>query len=178
RLTFEKGLEDLLDGFAALRAPARLLIVGEGPMRGELEARARWLGIEGRVLFAGLQAPPNDWLAAMDVFVLPSTYEGFGMAALEAMAAARPVIVARVGGLAELVEDGRTGIVIPPRDPRALAEAIERLLRDIDLRLRLGAAAREAARERTDARMIEAYFRLYGQGAPSQEEPRCGEHPT
>jgi len=161
RLSFEKGLEDLLDAVAAIRSPVRLLVVGDGPIRGDLEARARSLGIADRILFAGHQDPPNDWLAAMDVFVLASTYEGFGMAALEAMAAGRPVIVARAGGLPELVEDGRTGILVPPRDPRALAEALERLLSDEGLRHRLGAAAREAARERTEARMVDAYFRLY-----------------
>ncbi|MBN1417880.1 MAG: GNAT family N-acetyltransferase [Planctomycetes bacterium] len=162
RLSFEKGLEDLLDAVTALRTPARLLVVGDGPLRGDLQARARALGIADRVLFAGHQEPPNDWLAAMDVFVLASRYEGFGMAALEAMAAGCPVMVTRAGGLPELVEDGRSGLLVPPRDARALAEALERLLADDDLRRRIGAAARDAARERTEARMVEAYFRLYG----------------
>jgi D-inositol-3-phosphate glycosyltransferase len=87
------------------------------------------------------------YLAAADMVVMPSLYESFGMVALEAMAAGTPVIASQVGGLAHLVQDGQTGLTVPPRDPAALAERIDELLTDADLRLRLGRQASTHARQ-------------------------------
>src|SRR5205085_7244813 len=94
------------------------------------------------VRFVGFRTDLDACLAAADVAVLPSLQEGLGVAALEAMAAARPVVASRVGGLGEAVVHGETGLLVPPADPGALAAALARLIGDPALRVRLGAAGR------------------------------------
>jgi len=143
RLTEQKGFADLLDAFAALRRalPARLWIVGEGELRGELEARARRLGIADHVWFAGFQRNPYRVMAAADVFALSSLWEGFGNVIVEAMAVGLPVVATDCPhGPAEIIRDGETGVLVPPADPAAMAAALERVLRDEALRGRLRAA--------------------------------------
>jgi glycosyltransferase involved in cell wall biosynthesis len=143
RLTEQKGFADLLDAFAALRRalPARLWIVGEGELRGELEARARSLGIEDHVWFAGFQRNPYRLMGAADVFALSSLYEGFGNVIVEAMAVGLPVVATDCPhGPAEIIRDGETGVLLPPADPAAMAAALERVLRDGALRARLRTA--------------------------------------
>ena len=139
-----------------------LWIAGEGADRESLERISRRLGLADRVRFLGRRTDSPDLLAACDVFVLPSRREGLGVASLEAMAAARPVVASRVGGLAEAVVHERTGLLVPPGDPRALGEALIRLLRDDALRERLGAAGPDRIAEGFAAeQMIEAYEKLY-----------------
>jgi len=116
----------------------------------ELVALSKQLGVESHVTFMA-SASSDDVAAAYhesDVFVLPSLYESFGIAALEAMAAGMPVLATRVGGVPEIVEDMRTGILVRPADPAALAERIEALLGNSELRSELGNAAREVASDR------------------------------
>ena len=148
RLVPVKGHLDLLNAAALLR-PAwpglRVEIAGEGPRRLELQDEVRRLGLENQVTFLGWQADMDAALARWDVLVQPSLEEGFGLAALEAMAAGLPVVATRVGGLPELVEDGATGLLVAPADPSALAGAVERLLRNRDLGSAMGAAGRERA---------------------------------
>jgi glycosyltransferase involved in cell wall biosynthesis len=142
-LVHRKGLDVLLEALALLAAdglPATLWIAGDGPERATLAAHAARLGLDRHVQFLGQRQDGPDLLAACDVFVMPSRREGLGVAALEAMAAGRPVVCSAVGGLTFSVVDGRTGLLVPPDDPRALAAAIARLLRDDALRHRLGAA--------------------------------------
>jgi glycosyltransferase involved in cell wall biosynthesis len=134
RLAEEKGVRELAE--AARGLP--LVVVGDGPLR-ELLPQAT-----GFVPHEAL-GPYYERAAAV---VCPSRREGFGVACAEAMAHGRPVVAAAVGGLLDLVEDGVTGLLVPPRDPAALRAALERLLGDPALRERLGAAARERARER------------------------------
>jgi glycosyltransferase involved in cell wall biosynthesis len=134
RLSAEKGVLELVEAAAGLN----LVVAGDGPLRSRVP-QAR-----GFVPPAELQ----HLYARAAVVACPSRREGFGVACLEAMAHARPVVASAVGGLTDLVADGETGILVPPRDPRALREALERLLADRDLRRRLGAAGRERARER------------------------------
>ena len=149
RQTPIKGLETLLDAMARLRAggtPARLSIVGgdaDEPLDGHeaaLRERLGRLGLGKAVTFVGAQ--PQDrlpaWYVAADATVLPSYYESFGMVALEAMACGSPVVASRVGGLQTTVRDRVTGLLVREHDPAALAEALERLLGDEDLRWRLG----------------------------------------
>jgi glycosyltransferase involved in cell wall biosynthesis len=166
-LIHRKGIDVLLEAAARLAARGlhpELWLAGEGPERGALEASARALGLAPRARFLGARADVPDLLAACDAFVLPSRREGLGVAALEAMALARPVVASRVGGLAEAVLHEGTGLLVPPEEPAALADALERLLRDPALRERLGAAgpARVAARHSAKA-MVDAYAALYAE---------------
>jgi len=132
RLSPEKGVLELLDAARGLN----LVVAGDGPLR-------------DRVPFARGFVPHDELqqlYARAAVVACPSRREGFGVACLEAMAHGRPVVATHVGGLLDLVVDGETGIVVPPRDPAALRSALERLLADPDLRRRLGAAGRDRAR--------------------------------
>lgn len=142
----EKDHETFLRAAALVveRHPAaRFLVVGGGPRRAALEGLALELGIADRVVFTGARSDVPAVLAAMDVFVLSSfTIECFPMALLEAMASSRPAVCTAVGGVPELLDDGVTGYLVPPRDPEALAGQLDPLLRSRELRRRLGAAAR------------------------------------
>jgi hypothetical protein len=130
----------LLDAFAAMKRPGlRLLIVGEGPMRGPIEEKIAALGLGERVTLAGQRSDPERWLQAMDVFCLPSyANEGVPQAILQAMLCALPIVTTPVGAILEAVSDGETALVVPPRDAAALAAAIGRLLDDPALAARLG----------------------------------------
>lgn len=148
RLVTFKGIDHLLDAMALLkgRLAPRLLLAGDGPHRTNLEQRAQQLGIADRVHFLGALANTDlpRYHAVSDMFVMPSTdHETFCIAACEAMACARPVVAARTGGLIEVVRDGETGFLVPPADPRAMADRIDQLLRDTALRKQLGQQGRE-----------------------------------
>jgi glycosyltransferase involved in cell wall biosynthesis len=159
-----KGIDLLLDALARQPAAPRcvLLVAGEGPERAALAARAAELGLGARARRLGARADKAELLAACDLFALASRAEGLGVAALEAMAAGRPVVATRVGGLGEAVVDGETGLVVPGEDVAALAAALARLAGDPDLRARLGAAgpARVAAGFAAEG-MVAAYEALY-----------------
>ncbi|MDH4096601.1 MAG: glycosyltransferase [Betaproteobacteria bacterium] len=173
-LVARKGIDVLIDAVSLLGDTdlrPTLWIAGDGPERPALERRARARGLAQRVRFLGRRSDVADLLAACDVFVLPSRREGLGVAALEAMAAARPVIASDVGGLGEAVVHERTGLLVPPGDAAALRGALARLLGDAPLRKRLGDAGPVRVRERFTAdRMVEAYEALYhellAEGAP------------
>jgi glycosyltransferase involved in cell wall biosynthesis len=148
----KKGLRVLLESVRLInkRSPGKewqVLIVGDGPARGELENLSRRLGLDRQVLFAGLRRDIPELLPQFDVFVLPSLYEGFGIAILEAMAAARPVVTTRVGGIPEFLENGNTGVLVPPGDARALADAIGGLLDHPDRAKEMGLRGREHVRK-------------------------------
>jgi sugar transferase (PEP-CTERM/EpsH1 system associated) len=150
RLHRQKGLGDLLTAVAWVRErvpDVRLLLIGEGELRDELEAQARALGLSGAVIFAGTRTDVAEIVAALDIFVLPSLWEGTSNAVLEAMAAGLPIVATAVGGTPEVVVDGVTGLLVPPRDPSALAGALVTLLHDADLRHRMGRAGRERVKQ-------------------------------
>lgn len=133
RLEPEKGHRTLLDAWPLVlvaHPDAWLLVVGEGSEREALEAQTEELGIVDRVVFAGRREDVPAVTAALDVAVLPSYREAQGLSVLEAMALSRPVVASRVGGIPEMIEDGVTGLMVPPNDPPALAAAIGRLLSD------------------------------------------------
>lgn len=143
---------------------ARLAIVGEGTLRGELAALAARLGIEDRVELLGFQASVAEQLGGAACFVLPSLDEGMSNALLEAMAIGLPAIATRVGGNTEVVDHPRSGLLVPPGDPDALAEAIMRVLGDPNLADALGEAAASRVRERYSlAAMLRSYESLYGE---------------
>jgi glycosyltransferase involved in cell wall biosynthesis len=133
RLEAEKGHRTLLQAWPRVLAAhpeAWLLVVGEGSERDALEAEASDLDITNRVVFTGRREDVPAVTAALDVAVLPSYREAQGLSVLEAMALSRPVVASRVGGIPEMIEDGVTGLLVPPNDPVALGGAISRLLSD------------------------------------------------
>ena len=140
----------------------RLWLVGDGPLRPAVEKTVVEMRLEGKVFFLGIRDDVPKLLADSDLFVLSSDYEGVPLTVLEAMAAGKPVVATGVGGVPELVEDGVTGILVPPCNPEALAKGILRLAKDSDLRQRMGKAAQERALERFDiARTAREYEALY-----------------
>jgi N-acetyl-alpha-D-glucosaminyl L-malate synthase BshA len=142
-----KRVLDVMRIFELVRRehPARLVMVGDGPDRAEAEAYAREHGFEQEVRFTGKQLDINTVLTCSDVFLLPSSTESFGLAALEAMAHRVPVIATRVGGLPEVVRHGVDGYLEPMGDVQAMARDALALLSDCELRKRMGQAARERA---------------------------------
>ena len=144
RLAEQKGQRILLRAVAALARDVPdlvLFLAGAGPLREELEAEASRLGLADRVRFLGLRRDRATLYAAMDVFALPSRWEGLSLALVEAMGAGRAVVATDVGGNPEVVRDGRTGLLVPPADADALAAALLKLARDRALRAALGDAA-------------------------------------
>jgi glycosyltransferase involved in cell wall biosynthesis len=163
RLAGVKRHDVLLQAFARLHhRSAQLLIAGGGPLQHELGGLADGLGISDRVKFAGYLDRPERALAAMDVFALTSQSEGMPLAILEAWAAGKPVVASRVGGVPELVDDGRTGLLFESGDSETLAGLLDRLLVDRALGHTLGSAGQTLARNRFDTRaMAETYRRHY-----------------
>jgi glycosyltransferase involved in cell wall biosynthesis len=145
RLAWKKGVRYLLDAVPLLLESlpdARVVIVGDGPLRQDLEAQARSLGIEERVTFLGSRRDVLSVLPAFDVFALPSVIEGMSNALLEAMAAGRPIVATDVGGNSEVVVDGETGLLVPAADPGQMAGAILKLLQAPEMAQEMGAAGR------------------------------------
>ena len=168
RLEAQKDIPTLLEAFALLvdRLPhLHLVIAGQGTLRDALQARASALGIASRVSFAGVRLDMPDVLRASDIFVLSSTWEGLPMVILEALAAGCPIVSTAVGGVPSAVVDGQTGVLVPPRDPAALAAGIERVARDPSWRRRLAAAGRALFADRFSAEsMARRYETLYLEG--------------
>lgn len=169
RLEPEKGHPTLLSAWPTVLAAvpeARLLIVGEGSQREVLERQAAGLGVADRVIFTGRREDIPAVTAALDVAVLPSYREAQGLTVLEAMALARPVIASRVGGIPEMIDDGRTGLLVPAHDPSALAEAIIRLLRNHPLADTLARAGHDLVHDRFCVeRMVHAVEDIYDEAA-------------
>ena len=164
-LETRKGHDVLLHALARLRRDGIAmccLVCGDGSRRAQLESLAQGLGIADAVRFLGEQRQVADVLAALDVFVLPSRHEGLGVAILEAMAMALPVVASDVGGIPEIVDAGRTGVLVPPEDAAALASAIAALDRDRALAHQMGAAGRaRVLAEFSMEVMADRYERLY-----------------
>jgi glycosyltransferase involved in cell wall biosynthesis len=127
----------------AKKPEAKFWIVGEGELRGELQAAASQWDLTHAVTFLGYRNDPRNVMTSSDVVVCASSYESFPQSSLEALALGRPLVATSVGGLVEVVRDGETGILVPPGDPDSMAAAILRLLDDRELARRMGAAGRD-----------------------------------
>jgi len=165
RLDAQKDVESLLEAWHAVasqRPDAQLVVLGTGPLEEQLKGLTARLGLADTVHFAGYRIDPRPFYQASDVFVLPSRAEGMPIALLEAMACGRPCVATAVGAAPELIEDGVTGLLVPPRAPEEIARALHRLLEDADLARRLGAAARRRVESRYDIeRVADLYVNLY-----------------
>lgn len=161
RLSPEKGVDLLVRALGELPGVSAL-VLGDGPERAALEALAAAGGVTDRVRFAGWVDDPGAHLLSSDLLVLPSRYEALPLAVIEGMLAGLPVIAADVGSVAEIVQDGVTGVLVAPDDPAALAAAIGALLADPERRAQMGLAGREAARASYSLHaMAAAYEQLY-----------------
>lgn len=171
RLRPVKGCAVFLHAAALMseqRPDISFVIAGIGTRAVELKALTRELGLESRTRFLGYIDPVAPVLSALDVVVVPSLSEAFGLTAIEALALHVPVVASRVGGLAEVIVDGQTGLLVAPGDAQAIAESVFRLLDDRELGRRLTAAGARLVEERyTAARMIDGYLGVY-EGLVSQ----------
>lgn len=181
-LSRDKGHHDLLEAFARLRTmvldqPLHLLLLGEGPEEAPLRRQARRLGIEPNVCFAGFQRKPAPWMKLMDCVVQPSLTEGASSSVLEAMLLGIPVIATDVGGMPELIENGRSGLLVVPESTVAMAEAMKKLVRSPGLRRQFSLEAKQRVernfspvRQRTLLEML--YQTLLGNAFSMQSEIR------
>lgn len=164
RLSPEKGLFNLVEAAGKTRGPlsVKYLVAGEGPLEAGLKARVKSLGIEKNFVFTGFVEDIKPLLSAADLVVLPSFREGFPVVLLEAMAAGKPVVASKIAGIDESVEDGRTGLLVPPGDSAALAEAIMELCKDRGRAVEMGKKGSVAVREKFGiAKMINAHEAVY-----------------
>lgn len=167
RLATQKNHALLLKAYSEGPAADRrthLVLIGDGMLRHQLEAQARSLGVIDQVHFLGVRADIPDALGAMDVFVLGSDFEGNPLSVMEAMASGLPIVSTAVGGVPDLFESGKQGILVPRGDVRSLSKAMTFLSQDPEARKSLGLAAARRAREKFDvATMVRAYEEMYEQ---------------
>jgi glycosyltransferase involved in cell wall biosynthesis len=145
RMVWQKGFEFLIRAIPDIIEVApetRFLLVGQGPLRPDLESLARELNVCDRVIFTGFRHDIQRLLSTIDVLVVPSLLEGFPMITLEAMAMAKPLVATQIRGIIEQISDGEEGILVPPKNPKALATAILTLIQDRELSSKLGLSAR------------------------------------
>lgn len=148
-LSEKKGHKYLLDAtpeVIRVFPNVRFLLVGEGPLRGEIEEKIKMRNLEGKVILLGFRKDIPEILSILDFYVHPSLMEGLSLSIMEAMAMGKPVVASRVGGTPEVVKDGETGILVPARDSRAIAEAITGLLKDKETASEMGRAGSELIR--------------------------------
>ncbi len=173
----QKRLDVLIAAHARLRErvpDAQLVIAGDGPCELELRHQVRQLGLEGSVHMVGVRHDVDAILQTADAGVMSSDFEGMPLFLIECMAAGTPFVATAVGGLAEVIENGRTGLLVPPRDPGALAQALERVLLDRCLAGSLARAAAERAAEFTIDSVAARFAALYAElvAEARRERPR------
>jgi glycosyltransferase involved in cell wall biosynthesis len=165
-----KGLETLIDAFATLTAPdlrPHLLLVGSGAgqalsIEAEIKARVEARGLGERVTFTGRVENVEDYLGASDLFAFPSVFEALGISLLEAAACGLPCVGSRTGGIVDVIEDGASGLLVPPGDAQALAGALATLGSDPDRRLAMGRRSREIVLSRFDVEdSVDRYRSLF-----------------
>jgi len=160
-----KGYEFLLEAIAIARKAfpnVKLVLVGNGPQRSLLQEKAEKLGISDIVIFVGWRKDIPQLLSAFDLYVCSSLKEGVSISLLEAMAASKPVIATNVGGNPEVVEDGKTGLLVPPKDPQKIAETINELLDNENKRLEMGRAGLKRVKEKFSiSKTVREYKEVY-----------------
>lgn len=178
RLASEKGHALLLNSFKSLAdffPSLKLKIAGSGPLKDHLKALSKNLGLENRVEFCGYQKDMVAFLREIDIFVLSSHYEGFGLVLVEAMAAGIPVVATDVGGVGEVVVDGQTGLVVPPGQEDELAMGIEYFLTHRNLCYQFGQQGREHVMQRFSLRhMVDEHLLVYQQNVVVQQPKKSG----
>lgn len=165
RLIKQKGLSYLLKAFAMLledEPKCKLIIVGQGKLKKNLKDLSRQLKIENKVIFAGFRKDILEIMSSIDIFILPSLWEGLGLVLLEAMAARKPIVATNISAIPEIVTDGKTGILVPPANAKALANGVLYLIKQRDLCKTMG----ETGRERLETcfgidRMIKKTEKIY-----------------
>jgi glycosyltransferase involved in cell wall biosynthesis len=165
RLVWQKGFEyfieaipEVLEKFKA----ARFVLVGEGELEDELKLKSKRLKLENKIFFTGFRNDIKDILASVDIFVMPSLLEGLPVVLLEAMAMGKPIIATDIDGINEVLENGKTGLLIPPKAPEALSEAIVNMLSHRDQAHQMGINARRVVEERFGVNiMVEKVEEVY-----------------
>jgi len=165
RMVWQKGFEYLIEAVPSIIQgfrKAKVLIVGEGPQKKELEALGERLKVKEKLIFTGFRSDIRDILSAVDLLVIPSLLEGFPMVTLEAMAMAKPIVATNIDGITEQITNGENGILVPPRDPAALATAVIKLLGDKKSAQQMGIAARgKVEQEFSVERMVSETEKVY-----------------
>jgi len=165
RLDKQKNHKNFLEAAKIIskRFPnVKFLIVGDGSLRKDLENYSKKLGISNKITFTGVRKDIPDILKKIDISVLSSNYEGLPNIILESMASSKPVVATTVGGIPEAVIDGKTGILVPPKNPEALANAIIKLLKNPKLREKMGKAGRKRVEKYfTIKKMVKEYEKVY-----------------
>jgi glycosyltransferase involved in cell wall biosynthesis len=167
-LEISKGHTDLIQASRILREQApkiKVIVVGRGPLEIKLDKQARQMGVDDIVFFLGFRKDIPRILASLDLFVLSSRYEGLGTSLLDAMASRLPIVATRTGGIPDVVIHQETGLLVPPRNPEALAQSILMLYRDRNLGTRLGQRGYEVVHQRFSAqamagKVIDLYERV------------------
>jgi len=175
-LTEQKGHKYLLEALAKVTEvipDVKLLIVGDGHLRTELEELSAEFGVGENVIFCGCRRDIPEILAILDLFVLSSLGEGLSLVTLEAQVCGKPVVASNVDGIPEAVNDGQTGLLVPPEDPERLATAIITLLQDRELAMKMGEAGRRLVRKKfTSEIMVRKMEELYGSLLKSKLDAR------
>lgn len=163
RLEEQKGHEYLFEALNLLKTiPWTLWVVGDGFLKANLERLAKDLSLRERIIFLGARRNIVEILSQIDIFVLSSLWEGLGLAVLEAAAAGKPIVASRVGGIPEIIEDGKTGVLVQAKNVKSLADGLERVLLGEREAKEMGRKAREVVAEKFSVeKMVEGYERLY-----------------
>jgi glycosyltransferase involved in cell wall biosynthesis len=151
RLVWQKGFEYFIEAIPDVlkRIPeAVFLIVGEGPLKDELNVKSKMLKVENKIIFTGFRSDIKEIIASLDILAIPSLLEGLPMILLEAMAMTKPIVATDIDGIKDVLDNGRTGLLVPPKAPEALSEAIVNLLIHKDKAHQMGINARRVVEER------------------------------
>lgn len=164
RLVPSKGYENLVETLSLVNkvTPLRLLLIGDGPLREKIDSKARELGVADKMDFMGFISNPHKYAVKCDIFICSSLFEGFSNSLLEALALGLPIVSTDHDfGASEIIENYRSGILVPVRDPEKMAEAVSRLLQDKTLAIKIGKEAKKRAKKFSVEKMIQENLRIF-----------------